>query len=323
MSDISAPEVSSDQSVDNAPQQASVPDAGSPAAGTEIASTAGQAATTDGTATPPAAAAPAYTPNYVFTAYDKEHQFEDWSKPLITSKEVEDSMRSLYSKAYGFDTVKGKLQKTREEYDSLNGSIDILREHVKNRDFDSFFKHVNIPNEWIMEWAVKRAQYQNLSPEDRRAYDEQLELRRQNTELQRQLQYGTQQTNEALTKAKEVELDVALQSPEISQVMRDFDASRGKIGAFREQVIMHAYANELATGRTVSAKEAVDNLLALMGRTLGTQPMAPQAANANPNNVAKPVIPNIKASGGSPVKKQIRSIAELKEYAQQMTNAGQ
>ncbi len=38
------------------------------------------------------AVAPAYQPSYKFKAMDKEHEFEDWAKPLITSKEVEEKM---------------------------------------------------------------------------------------------------------------------------------------------------------------------------------------------------------------------------------------
>jgi hypothetical protein len=93
--------------------------------------------------------------------------------------------------------------------------------------------------------------------------------------------------------------------------MREFDQRMGQVGAFREQVILAARTLEMARGQKVSASQAVNHILTLMGRTSGSHT---GAAPIQPGVVAsnKPVIPNIRARGGSPIKKVPTSIDELK-----------
>ncbi len=265
-----------------------------------------------------------YQPNFKFKVHDKEFEIDEWMRGVITNKEMEQKARELYEKAYGLDVIKPKLQKTREEkealqseYGTVQEGLNELRRHVKNRDFDEFFKSVNIPKEWVYEWAVKQAKYQTLPQDEKQRYDQEVELRRRNAELEKGTETYETKYRELAAQQKRMEVDSVLSRPQITEVVREFDSRAGREGAFREYLAIQAVTLEQVTGRPVSAEEAVN--FALMVRSPGGQPAgAPAVGNANPNNVAKPIIPNIKSRGGSPVRKAPTSIDDLRARAREM-----
>lgn len=266
---------------------------------------------------------PAYTPNFKYKAYDKEGEFDEFLRSVIKDKKTEEKIRDLYTRAEGLSEMKprhektvGELARLRDEYNPIKQGIETLKQHVANKDFDAFFRDVNIPSEWVMQWVAQKLQYENLSPEDKKRYDDAIELRRQNSQLMKEREeFGTQAQNYQ-SQLKEFELNAILQAPETNQFMQEFDARQGKVGAFRQFVAQHAYATEMATGRDVSAKEAVDAVMALIGRPAAA-PAAVQPAAQETQTQPKPVIPNIKSRGGSPVKKHAKTLDELRAYAQE------
>jgi hypothetical protein len=275
----------------------------------------------------PSEAAPSvYNPNFKFKVQDAEHEMDEFIRAAIKDAETEKKARELYQKAYGLDVIKPKLQKTREELESVRGeytpikeAIAELRNYVQADDFDNFFRGLNIPENKVMQWVAKKLQYEGLSPEDKKRYDSEVQLRRENLQLQRERETLGSKNHEAETRLLQLELDMVLQAPETNQAMRDFDARLGKVGAFKEYVIQHAQALEASTGRSPSPKEAVEAVTALVGRIAGQpaqQNTPPQVASQD-QQTKPPVIPNIKSRGGSPVKKTPSSIDDLRAIAKE------
>ena len=273
---------------------------------------------------------PAYTPNYKFNFTDgtgkkQEAEIEEWARAFIKSKDDEEKFRTLYAKSHGMDSFKSRLEQARgeftevaNEYSGLRTGIDQLKKYVEAKDFDEFFKSVNIPNEWIYEWVRNKVQYQNLPPDQKKVYDDTISARRRAQELERDSQTYQTQYQEAVTRNKELELDMVLSKPDINSMVQEYDRSNGRIGAFRDQVAIQAYALESMTGKNVSAQEAVDNLLRLMGRGMN-QPPVQAGANQPPvvSQGEKPIIPNIKARGSSPVAKRPANLAEMRRQIQE------
>lgn len=285
-----------------------------------------------------AAAAPdpaAYTPNLKFSYSDptgkkNEVEFDEWIRPHIKSKEVEEKVRDLYSKAFGLDTIKSKNETLREEFTGLHGEytgirqgIDELKTHVANRDFDQFFQRLNIPNEMIYDWVRSKIAYENLPQDQKRIYDEAISSRRRASDLERDQGNYQALYQDQLSRSKQLEVDMEISKPGISQLVQEYDNARGRTGAFLDQLVIHAYSQEQLTGRQVSAAEAVQSLLGLMGKTPGVNPgngaPAPQAPQVlQPSQVPSnqkpiPVIPNIRARGSSPVKKVPQNLRELQK----------
>lgn len=266
------------------------------------------------------AQAPVYQPNFKYKVHDQEKEFDEFYRALVKDQDSEKRVREMHEKLFGFDVIKPKyeartkeLETLRQEYTPLKEGIQTLREHVGARDFDAFFQGLNIPKEWIIEWAAKTLSYENLSPEEKRRYDMEIETRRENSRLRKEAESYKSTAEQAKVQARQVELDTTLQSPEVNRVMQAFDQRAGKVGAFRDRVIREAQAIYFESGRDVSAKEAVESLMQVLGQ-VGPQSEPAQTVTQQ-TQPKPPVIPNIKSRGGSPVKKHPRSFEELRQLA--------
>lgn len=256
-----------------------------------------------------------YQANYKFRAFDEEKEFDEWARPLVKSKELEEKFRDLFSAKYGVERYKEDLHKFKEENTSLNGGLDSLRECVRTGDFDTFFKQTNIPLEKVWNWVKEKLAYQELSPEDRKRYDEHWGLKRQNSELTKNQQMLESQFEQAQIYKKEMELQFVTSSPEVSQIQQEVDTRAGQPGKFRELVIQKGLATEQLTGRECTAQQAVQAVIQDMkylgyGGSHATQVAGQPGRVVSPQN--KPTIPNIKGQGSSPVKAKPKTIAELR-----------
>jgi len=270
---------------------------------------------------PPAEAAE-YVPNLNFKANNKEMQFDDWIKAALTNPEQEARVRELYEKAYGLDEIKPRAEATLKEYneyrqqnDPVLASIEDLKQNVAVKDWDTFFKNTNIPKEWIFEWVQDKLKYQQMTPEDQATHDNHWNTRREASSLENERDHYRNQAENAMVDQRSQELDYELAKPEVNQAMQSFDQRMGRVGAFYSEVVARgqtAYAN--GTGRDISAKEAVEGVLSLMGHVAQQEAGVPSSPVVGASTHRdKPIIPNIRGRGTSPVRKQVRSLDDIRE----------
>jgi hypothetical protein len=269
--------------------------------------------------------AAAYQPNLNFRANNKEQQFDDWMASAITDADKESRVRELYEKAYGLDEIKPRAEATLKEYNDYKGhaqpmldAIEELKQNVANKDFDAFFRNTNIPPEWIYKHVQDKINYQQLSQEEKAQQDNYLEANRRSSNLETENAQYQAQAESAMLSQRTQELDYELAKPEVNQVMQTFDQRMGRVGAFRDEVITRgqtAHAN--GTGRDISAQEAVNGVLALMGNTAAPQALVP-SPTVGATQQSKPVIPHIKGRGTSPVRKAAMSFDDLRAKGRAM-----
>jgi hypothetical protein len=108
-----------------------------------------------------------WEPNYGFKVKDEEHEFDDWVRPAIQSKEHEEKLRELYTKAFGLDGVKSRLEENERRFQDVHGkysSVNTQYEQMQNglqklgdlreKDFSTFRKVWQIPDHRILEEAA-------------------------------------------------------------------------------------------------------------------------------------------------------------------------
>lgn len=265
-----------------------------------------------------------YEPNYKYNIKDQEFEMDEWSRPLIKDKDTEAKFRDLYTSSRALDTVKESRDRLQSEYEQVNGSykeltdsLDILRGHVKNNDYQSFFQALGIETKTVQNWMLQHLQAEQMPPEQQQQYNQHLDAVRRATELERENQHLTAQQEQFAVQQREHELSQALQEPQVNQLMRDYDARQGRVGAFREEVLTYALGKYNATGEDVSAQDAVMAIAGFMGvnNQVGAQTPQAQPQVVAPQN--NPTIPNIQGRNTSPVRKAPKSIEEMKEMYEQ------
>lgn len=275
-------------------------------------------------------AMPAYVPNYKFKAYEKEYEVDELFRPLIKDADTEAKIKALHSKAYALDPMKEKLEGTRKEFDGFKGTVepkirafDQFNKILENKDWDTFFKKLGVPNEEIFSYVEKQLALMNAAPDQKAEYERNMQLRQQAYAQEEQIrQYQTAYEQQA-TQARTMQLESLMSRPEVQRYAGAWDERAGSIGAFRQLVVDEAVAAWHMTGQDWSAEQAVQHVINKYGKVVAgfngqqAQPQTyggqQQASHASP-----PVIPHVAGRGTSPIKKVPKSLDDIKKLVSEL-----
>lgn len=274
----------------------------------------------------PIAEPPAYEPNYKFKVMDKEQEFDEWVRSSIKDAETEKKARELFEKAHGLDHVKPKYQKTREEltstqktHNELVGNINRVMAYKKNRDYDTFFKELQLDPKEVYRWVLDKINYSEMQPEQRAQFDEQAALRTRTSELELQNRNLQQNWEQDAVQARMGLLDQELAKPEVQSVLQVFDARLGTQGAFRNEIIRRAATHYNLTQEDLTPQQAVAEMLKILGPVTPAAPQVPPGVPPSQNGGQKPpVIPSVPGRSASPTRKVSKSTDDLRKLAAEL-----
>lgn len=280
---------------------------------------------------------PQYTPNFKFKVLDQEKEMDEWARPFVKSKEMEDKFRDLYTKAHGLTKIKAERDGLKTEYDNFKTSIaneyapivqtyknlsQLSGQARQSGDWGQFFQAAQIPVQSVIKWAAntvaqleKDPSYLDRQTQNWNTHQNLSSLEMENRTLKSQIEREQ-------ARAQEVELNYTLQSPDIQDFSKEFDARVGTPGAFRQEVIRRGALIETYEKRVATAQEIVQELMKYYGgvpkvqnQSFAPQEQAPEGGNfqAQQGSEGKPVLPNVKGRSTSPAKTQIRSTDDLRK----------
>lgn len=260
-----------------------------------------------------------YTPNFKFKVMDQEKEFDEWIRPLVKDPETEKRARELMERAYGQEFTKTRYEETKQFLEELYPKHQEMSQAVNevlyardNKDYDALFQHLNIPEQELAKWMLEKINRQNLPPEQKQVYDGYDTARREKSQLERRLQMLEQNLSQQHTRARANELNQVLSSPDVAQVVKDYDARAGKPGAFRDTVIKFARAEWLSTNTDLTAEQAVQQVMAIL-------PPGQTGQSAPTQEKPLPVIPRTTGKAVSATNKIPSSIDDLKKMAKAMS----
>lgn len=262
---------------------------------------------------------------------DKEHEIDEFVRGAIKDPDTEKKIKELYEKAYGLDIIKPRMQETRKELQDIkaeNGnyrqSVEQLRDCYQRGDFETFFKHLAIPEEKVLQWVLDKVEYQQLPPEQRQVLDARQTAERRAWEAEQRAQQMEQKFESQASQAKGYALQVALERPDIKAFAESYDSLEGKPGAFRDAVCeLGEYTWYKTQGKVdLDPGQAAQQMMERLGKFVngsGAQPQ-PSGASLGTQPPAKevPVIPNVGGRSTSPTKVKPKSLDDLRKLAQSM-----
>lgn len=275
-----------------------------------------------------------YQPNFKYKAAEQEKEFDDRLKSIIKSKQDEDWLREVMSKADGFDAAKElreqKLAKAHEKYEALDHNYRQLEQSVRpvvemleKKDYANAFEVLGISDQDIIKYAYQRVRYSELTPEQRQSYDNQKSTQLNQYELQRQNESYQAQLTEIQTQQRQAELNNALSQPEVSEIVRSFDQRNGA-GSFFQEVAKRGAVYWQTQNIDKKPQELVSEIINSYGlapQKLQSQSTPEVQKTFQQQKEKPPVIPNTGSSGsGTPIKRKPKSIADLREYAKTLAD---
>jgi hypothetical protein len=274
-------------------------------------------AETPTTQTPPSPEQQPFTPNYKIKVLGKEHEIEEWARPLVT-KDTEAKFRELYEKAYGLEPIKEKGLKAEESYKRVAAEKEELVKglqelgYLKENDFGAFIQTAKIPPQKVFQWVLEQVKLQQASPEERQEWESAQDARRRAYSSEKQLSEVQHAHLNQVRQFKEMQVDANLSRQEIKSAAESYDERRGKSGAFKDLVYMVGKSHFDQTGQDIPVEQAVKEAMDLVGLSAQQTPVPQQAQVVAP--VVKPTLPNVgSGKGTSPIESSPRSIEDIKQ----------
>lgn len=329
-----------DNQVTDVQPSSTQPEIPSPTLGERIEANA-QKVREKGTVAPPltpeaaaATAAQAFSPNFKFKAANKDHEIPEFLRGVIKDEQSQKYMHQLFEKAYGIDAVKERFQGLRQEHQQLNQAygtvmqtVQMGREAYQRGDLDTVFKTFSIPEEKVLQWAVKKVQLSQLPHDQRSVHEAREAAERRNWELERSQASTSQEHLQTQSQHLVEMLDIVLERPDISAVAQAYEARKSP-GAFRDLAIQMGVMEYNTSGKVLSPLEAAQKASDLLGGVPQNSQPQQAAAQAAPAQQATPatsvqpqkiMLPN--AGGGraaAPAKSKIKSLDDIRRVHAQM-----
>lgn len=274
----------------------------------------------------------AYTPDWKFKAFGKEHEIDEWIRPVVKNKEHEQKLKEIYEKAYAIDDIKQSREKAREEYKSYRAQTEPVVQtitqasqlynsaikayeagNVRKATFqlEEAFKYLGINEKVLQKYVYQKLQNEDMDPRQKDEYNQFRDLELQNAQMQQQMQEQQQYFQQLAVQTRTQELTQATSKPEIASIVSSFDQRNGP-GSFHQEVILRGQQYWNMYQKDVSADQLVQEIINKYGlQAPPAQQAQPQAPTA-PKEV--PVIPIVKGSTGSPAGQQFKSLDDIKAY---------
>lgn len=291
-----------------------------------------------------------YQPNFKFKVMDKEHEFDKRFQQLIKSPDDEKFVRDLHNKAYGLEyvqkkadrfktdleTVKTEHQEYRSQMEPVVTQLQEAAHYLKSPDINdmgNFFDVLGVPQQKVLQYALHVAKLLELPPEQRAAFEHaRLGKRQVYQAAQENNSYQSQISGHAV-QTRTIELQTVLTSPDVQAASEQINTKMGNPNFFAEEVLRHARFVARVEGKDLSALDAVNAVLERYGSLV--QAAAPgtggaaqqQAAPSNPpatnpgtqkTQQDPPVIPTVPSRQTAPVKKQIKSLDDIRARAREL-----
>lgn len=259
-----------------------------------------------------------WEPRLKYKVLKEEHDFPDWSKELVTSKELEDQFVDLLTRANALEHQKKRRGEVEDDFAKLQTTYDANMADA--RELASFVSDVktkiesNNPAEQmlalqsaglnekqILEVARHVLDLQKLTPTQRSAYDQQFTQRDQLSQYEQKLSQAEQSLQLAQIQNAKAELTSYLAGK--ADLRSEYEAREGNNeGDFQNDFFNFGVALQQKLGKQVEYKDAMKEFKKIHGLGRAKSKPAPK------------VLPNLRSTGHSPVEKAFSTMDDLRKY---------
>lgn len=278
--------------------------------------------------TPQEGDVPQYTPNLSYKVSGKEKTFPEYLKSVITDEKIEKELRDVFTRADGLPFIRERSEQIMQEATQLRDQNSQYQNffqesrHLRDiGDFESFFKMNGINRSQVEDWLRNQYELEERGPNAIREYQSSLDARRQ--AFSRQRENASLQDRYAQLERSNMDMAIRLATinPDYQDVRVAMNEGIGP-GAF-EGAVRAAIQNGLSPDEAVEQAASgfrQTKFYSLWSGQSQTQSMQTPAQPAmNRPNPPQGVLPNLgRGSAGSPVRRKIESIADMRKLAAEM-----
>jgi hypothetical protein len=281
---------------------------------------------------------PAYTPSFKYKVYGEEKELDPRLKSLVKTKEDEEWITKIMSKADGIEGVTTQRDLYRNSYQQIKNQGDQILSMVDKGDYagvlsslgakpslEQLVDGLKISDDELIRFAYQRA---TLTPEQKQYYTQAKSLEAQNRDLALQNQQHQELVQNIQIQQREGELSQALSTPDIAPIAQAFDREHGQ-GAFWEEVrqrgIAH-FALHKVDAPVAQMVQQVASRLKVYAQNAAplAQAQATPAMQSAPTPTKSPaelpVIPVVPTGGTSPARRKFKTFDEMERESNELNS---
>ena len=268
---------------------------------------------------------PPFTPDFKVRVMDKDHELPEFLRPLVTDTEKEKEIKELYTKALGLDYVKPKHEELQTQFQGFQKGFETLSRMPHEGKLQEFLDFYKIPKQALYEHVKAQLEYEQLAPEEKARVDHDRKVEWEARQGDLRVQQSLTQQQQLLSQMQDQMVDMALSRQDISAAAQEFDTRVGRPGAFRQEVFNRGNLAYHTTGKVIPVNQAIEEVMHYLGyveqepnagNSHGKPPISQNTAPVKQKKL--PTLPNLGNSRSAPVKKQVTSLAQLKEIRKKM-----
>jgi hypothetical protein len=279
------------------------------------------------------AVADEYTPDLSYKVYDEVKEFPDWVKDLVKTKELEETVRGVLSKADALDTIKlkheergTKLGEVQGNYDNIVGKLNELQHYIDGGPalYGELFKQIGLDNQQVVDYVAQLLKENDLDPQEKARLQSHRQIQVDQFQQTKQQQALLDENRRLQADAHEAAYQRVLSLPEVAKVQAYVDQHTGA-GAFRKAADNYGQAFFQQHGKDTTPEQAVSQIMEQYKpflNNIAATTASDLAAAKRDLDDGRPtgVIPNVgKANAGtSPVRKKVKSLEDIRKLAANM-----
>jgi len=164
-----------------------------------------------------------YTPDFTYKVKDEVLEFDEALRAAVTTKEAEDRLRDLYTRAAGLDGYKTKNSELQSQLDELSPQLHRMVDGFKNikslrddKDWDRLVQIIGWDKEDLLDYAESILEFQELPEEQRKVIESERKLRDRVEHLESQVGSFQDVDHERIIAEEKNQLRTILDSDEYS-----------------------------------------------------------------------------------------------------------
>lgn len=258
-----------------------------------------------------------YVPSYSYKVLDEEREFDTRFHGIVKSKDDEEFLRDLYTRADGLDSYKQKLSTADTEFDNykqqMTPVVDGFQKLRTARDegnLQDLFYDLGVQDDAILNYALDLAKERELPEQQQVAVQQNRDYQRQVADLETRVssyETGVQQERIA---TQVNELNTMIASDDVQDIV---GALPDRDKSLQSAVYNYGVGVFQSTGREPTVKEAFD---AVINQYRGLMPRV----DADKLDTQTKTLPRVKGDGGVNQAQKVLTLDDLKKMAEAIPN---
>lgn len=259
-----------------------------------------------------------WKPSLKFKVLKEEHDFPEWTRDFVNSREVEENFVDLLTKANALEHQKKRRGEIEDQYAELKTTYDARMDDATElakivQDYNSklgsndpseqflALRDAGLNEKAVLDIARHVLELQKLSPAQRQAHDLQFQQQSQIETYNQQLAQTQQQLQQTQAQAAQAQLSSFLSSR--SDIVSEYEKLEGNNeGEFQNDFINFGLSLQSKLGREVEWKDAFKQFKKVHGLGRAKSKPAPKS------------LPNLRSTGHSPVEKAFNTMDDLRKH---------